>query len=560
MAADNRRKNEENKMEENRKKRDWVKNAAIVFLTVMLLLTFFSNTIMNHSLPEVATEYITSGTIVSKIRGTGVVESGDPYNVQVMEARKVAGIVAQVGDEVEKDDILLYLEDEESEELKAALDKLEALQDEYDAMVVSGLDISLVNRVEGGNAPSIEEYKQRVDTAKKEMDDALLKVDQLEDYLADTEDWIDALNLQISLEEAKSFHADVEESALNVAKSNLDNAKIAKQQAQNNYDALMADPNATPEAKNQAQQQLVAASTAVTDCEAEVNRCQQAYNDAVINAETQKSEVAATIQNLKNQVAHNQVRVRDIGNDLAEHQEDYERKQKVYNDLVNTSIPAEMNLVKKLEDIAEQKEEVAKLRDKSEGATITAPVAGKIISVNVVSGETTNPAMPVFVIQPEGKGYTVSISVTKEQATRVSVGDPADLVNAWWGSEMEAVVQSIRPDPNNPSKNKLIIFKITGEVTAGQSLTLSVGQKSAEYSTIVPNSAIREDNNGKFILIVEQKSSPLGNRFVATRVDVEVLASDDTKTAIQGGVYGYENVITTATQPIEAGQLIRLPD
>ncbi|MBQ4259826.1 MAG: HlyD family efflux transporter periplasmic adaptor subunit [Lachnospiraceae bacterium] len=547
-------------MEENRKKRDWVKNAAIVFLTVMLLLTFFSNTIMNHSLPEVATEYITSGTIVSKIRGTGVVESGDPYNVQVMEARKVAGIVAQVGDEVEKDDILLYLEDEESEELKAALDKLEALQDEYDAMVVSGLDISLVNRVEGGNAPSIEEYKQRVDTAKKEMDDALLKVDQLEDYLADTEDWIDALNLQISLEEAKSFHADVEESALNVAKSNLDNAKIAKQQAQNNYDALMADPNATPEAKNQAQQQLVAASTAVTDCEAEVNRCQQAYNDAVINAETQKSEVAATIQNLKNQVAHNQVRVRDIGNDLAEHQEDYERKQKVYNDLVNTSIPAEMNLVKKLEDIAEQKEEVAKLRDKSEGATITAPVAGKIISVNVVSGETTNPAMPVFVIQPEGKGYTVSISVTKEQATRVSVGDPADLVNAWWGSEMEAVVQSIRPDPNNPSKNKLIIFKITGEVTAGQSLTLSVGQKSAEYSTIVPNSAIREDNNGKFILIVEQKSSPLGNRFVATRVDVEVLASDDTKTAIQGGVYGYENVITTATQPIEAGQLIRLPD
>ena len=131
-------------MEENRKKREWVKNAAIVFLTIMLLLTFFSNTIMNHSLPEVATQYITSGSIVSKIRGTGVVESGDPYNVQVMESRKVAGIVAQVGDEVEKDDVLLYLEDEESDELKAALEMLDALQEEYDAMVVSGLDISIV--------------------------------------------------------------------------------------------------------------------------------------------------------------------------------------------------------------------------------------------------------------------------------------------------------------------------------------------------------------------------------------------------------------------------------
>ncbi len=547
-------------MEENRKKREWVKNAAIVFLTIMLLLTFFSNTIMNHSLPEVATQYITSGSIVSKIRGTGVVESGDPYNVQVMESRKVAGIVAQVGDEVEKDDVLLYLEDEESDELKAALEMLDVLQEEYDAMVVSGLDISIVNRVEGGNAPSIEEYKQRVDAAKKEMEDALLKVDQLKNYLADTKEWIEALNLQISLEEGKVFGVAAEESALNVAKSNLDNAKIAKQQAQANYDAVMADANASAEDKTNASQRLLDATTEVSNYEAEVSRCQQAYNNAVINAETQKSEVNATIQNLKNQVAHNQVRVRDIENDLAEKQEDYDRKQKVFNDLVNTMIPAEMNLAKKLEDIAEQKEEVAKLRDKYEGATVTAPVSGKIISVNVVSGETTNPATPVVVIQPEGKGYTVSISVTKEQATRVSVGDPADLVNAWWGSEMEAVVQSIRPDPNNPTKNKLIIFKITGEVTAGQSLTLSVGQKSAEYSTIVPNSAVREDNNGKFILIVEQKSSPLGNRFVATRVDVEVLASDDTQTAIQGAVYGYENVITTATQPIEAGQLIRLPD
>ena len=60
-------------------------------------------------------------------------------------------------------------------------------------------------------------------------------------------------------------------------------------------------------------------------------------------------------------------------------------------------------------------------------------------------------------------------------------------------------------------------------MTPGQSLNVSVGQKSANYDLIVPNSAIREDSNGKFILIVESKSSPLGNRYVATRVDVEVL-------------------------------------
>ena len=61
-------------MEETKpKNRAWVKDAAIVFLVVLLVLTFFSNTIMNHSLPEVATQMVTDGTITAKVRGTGSV-------------------------------------------------------------------------------------------------------------------------------------------------------------------------------------------------------------------------------------------------------------------------------------------------------------------------------------------------------------------------------------------------------------------------------------------------------------------------------------------------------
>ena len=35
--------------EEKKFKRGWVKNVAIIFLAVLLVLTFFSNTIMNRS-------------------------------------------------------------------------------------------------------------------------------------------------------------------------------------------------------------------------------------------------------------------------------------------------------------------------------------------------------------------------------------------------------------------------------------------------------------------------------------------------------------------------------
>ena len=112
---------------DTKKRREWVKNAAIIFLTIMLLLTFFSNTIMNYSLPEVATQYVQKGTITAKVRGTGNVEATDPYNVIVKETRVISAVAVKQGDTVEKDQIIYYLEDAESDELKKAEDELEEL-------------------------------------------------------------------------------------------------------------------------------------------------------------------------------------------------------------------------------------------------------------------------------------------------------------------------------------------------------------------------------------------------------------------------------------------------
>jgi multidrug efflux pump subunit AcrA (membrane-fusion protein) len=74
-------------MNNSEKKRGWIKNAAIIFLAVMLVLTFFSNTIMNWSLPEVSGQYAGYGTITSSIRGTGTVEANMAYNVQLEETQ-----------------------------------------------------------------------------------------------------------------------------------------------------------------------------------------------------------------------------------------------------------------------------------------------------------------------------------------------------------------------------------------------------------------------------------------------------------------------------------------
>jgi multidrug efflux pump subunit AcrA (membrane-fusion protein) len=190
---------------------------------------------------------------------------------------------------------------------------------------------------------------------------------------------------------------------------------------------------------------------------------------------------------------------------------------------------------------------------------VTAKVGGVIGTINVQAGGSIGADSPLCTINETDRGYTLKISVTNDQAKQVKIGDPADLVN-YWGGDITAKLESIANDPQNPGKNKLLVFRLSGDgLEPDTNLTLSIGQKSANYDTLVPNAAVRSDNNGSFVLVVVAKSSPLGNRYTATRVNVQVLASDDTNTAVSGLTQG-DFVVTTSTKPIEAGTQVRLVD
>ena len=158
------------------KRRDWVKNAAIVFLTIMLILTFFSNTIMNYSLPEVAIQYIQSGTITSKVRGTGTVQSSSLYNVKVTESRKVTSVAVKVGDTVAEGDVICYLDEKESTELQAAKDALKAAQVAYDTALLSG-SLTASQMQNGGKDFSVDKYKKQLINAQNAITAAQQEID-----------------------------------------------------------------------------------------------------------------------------------------------------------------------------------------------------------------------------------------------------------------------------------------------------------------------------------------------------------------------------------------------
>ena len=201
-----------------------------------------------------------------------------------------------------------------------------------------------------------------------------------------------------------------------------------------------------------------------------------------------------------------------------------------------------------------------KYTSESIGTEITANVSGTISAINVSAGKETTPGQAMAVIEVVDRGYTIKIPVTNEQAQQVKVGDTAEVSNYYWGNSVTATLEGITADPDKPGQGRLLVFRVTGDIEAGANISLSIGQRSANYDAIIPKSALREDTNGSFVLVVTSKSTPLGNRYTTTRVDVQVLAEDDTSAAVSGLSSNNDYVITTSSKPLEAGELVRMVD
>lgn len=555
--------------EKGTKRREWIKTLAIIFLVILLVLTFFSNTIMNYSLPEVAAQYIQPGNITAKIRGYGTIESGDPYSVKIEGVRKVESVEVRQGDTVEKGQVLCVFSGEDSDELEAAKEELAMAEAEFEMALLTGaVDSTIMNSA--GSTDSMQNYKNKIIAVKNEITVAEAEADAAEAKVKEWKDKVDAITLQITLTNTGIVDTTNEQTAYNNAKTAMENAKFALTEAQNKLQTIEAQISqqmsvssgdaaaleALEQQKQEANQQLIDAQAAFDTASLNCEKAQKVLDDKKATGNTD-----ASIANLERQLALLQVEQNNAQKVLDQKTEVLTAKQAQLDELVK-NISDEINLGNLNDKVNKAKKKVKELEALTEGSEVVAPISGTISSVNVKSGLDTPEDGIVFTMQPEGDGYTLSFSVTTEQAKKVNVGDVAEVVNSWRYDDMKIVLSSIRPDTTNPGQNRILVFNVSGEnVVPNQSVNVAIPQRTGGYyEMVVPNSAIREDNNGKFILIVESKSSPIGTRYIARRADVDVVASDDTQSAITGTVSGYEFVITTSTKPVEAGQYVRLPE
>ena len=552
-------------MEVKVKNRGWVKNAAIIFLAVMLVLTFFSNTFMNHSLAEVATQSVTSGSITAKVRGTGTVGSNGSYQVKAEATREIRAVMVKVGQEVNQGDVLFVLGEGPSEELDAATEQLRQLQLSYQRTAVNmpSFDYSLDER-------NIDKAKEALANAQAAENSAKAALEQ---------------NANVPEDELKAAQArlDSANDTLTQAKNDLqkryneavESQKKAAEKLQNLLNSAPAETPAPMEpaegeetgetggGEDSYQQQLAAAQAELDAANALLDSLDPSVDPTVKAAQAEVDDAQAALDAILNRAgpyaeSYNQaVEARKAAEDELFSLEYTLNQTKIQNN--KTAASAALELQDLAEQIEKAKKQLAELNG-GEDNQITANVGGIIESIAYTAGSTAPKDDVLCTIQVPDMGYSLSFSVTNEQARRLRVGDSASVTNYYWGSEITATLTNIKTDPKNPQTSKQLTFELSGDVNAGSELTISVGQKSQNYDIIIPNSAIRTDSNGSYVLTVEAKNSPLGNRYIAQRVDIEVIAADDVNSAVTGDLSYGDFVITTSNKPVQKGDQVRMAD
>ena len=560
-------------METTVKKREWVKDAAIIFLAVLLVLTFFSNTIMNRSLPEVATAAVASGNIIAKVRGSGIVTATGKNQVKAKEMRTIRSVMVKIGQEINAGDVLFVLGEGDETALDTAKENLRKLQYEYQRLALEAptydgtyedknVDLAYerllkaererdraaevyyraLERETGGDMVAvnreIEEIERQLDYIVAQMNDAQ------GDYDARRQEAWERVEIAQAAFDNVYYGYNSDEIIIGEDGEVVGGSSSDDPFDSDEYKALVLAKDHLSSIENDSYlSSLQSQHQALLDRYETLN----AHRDSLSMAST--APYLDELESAESAVYEAQI----------EYNAAVSSREFAYQDFEQKVAVSGVRLAEQAEAIRVQQEKIKSLAG-DESNVITANVSGKIDTIDCTAGDTVLKDQILCTIEVPDMGHTLSFSVTNDQAQRLRIGDTATVSNYYWGNSVTATLNNIRTDPKNPQTNKILTFDLEGEVTTGAEMSISVGQKSASYDLIVPNSAVKSDSNGKFVLRVDVKSSPLGNRYTARRVSVEVLASDDNNSAVVADVAAGDYVITTSSAPVANGDMVRIAD
>lgn len=163
----------------------------------------------------------------------------------------------------------------------------------------------------------------------------------------------------------------------------------------------------------------------------------------------------------------------------------------------------------------------------------------------------------LYGIAEKSEEWVAALFVTEEQLEYVEVNGTATVAVE---DVKEMFIGKIRSVVSYASQNKAgylaqIVICSENMDIAGRQAKVTICKESAEYEALIPIAALRKDVTGYYVLVLHEEDSVLGEGYVAHRMSVDLLDSDETYCAVRG-LPTDEIVIVSATSEIADGSKV----
>ncbi|WP_195572258.1 efflux RND transporter periplasmic adaptor subunit [Paenibacillus sp. 1001270B_150601_E10] len=239
----------------------------------------------------------------------------------------------------------------------------------------------------------------------------------------------------------------------------------------------------------------------------------------------------------------------------------------------------------------DQRKLQALLQDIEKKRYSKAPYDGIITEVKASKNDAPSSGQSILTLVKQAEGYQFTFSLTEEQAKWLEEKETVEveLVEGKKSARVKGNIESIalgaertassfgaagvgknvageKEKPEGSATPDSSMFQVTITITEGpKDMKLLPGMK-AEIDIlrspkgkghVLPNEWIKQDKDGKYVLVVEEQLGAFGNDYTVKKVYVKVIASSGEQSLVSGLTIKDE-IITESSEPLQAGDRVRL--
>ena len=520
----------------------WLKGLAGL-LAVMLVFTIASRVVASITVPQVTASAPSSGKIEHTVMASGTVEAGGEKAIVTEEGILVAQVNVHTGESIGEGETLFALDmDSLEDQIYELQNQIKKLQLENDSLKKNKAQADAKQQLELKRAQ--EDYEETI--AKNTVSDG--KANEALQKAADAKS-----QAEKELNSAKDALAQAEKE-LNAVKEELQNVK---------------DAAAAEQSKDTADQPKDAADSDASGKNEQDNTTNSTITQKLQQLEEAVQEKQNTYDTIQAKVTEKQAALDSASVALEEKQEQLESSTSTAEDakkaaeraVEDAGLSADIDHTQEINAISleQYQKQLEKLKTlKQQNGEITAPSSGIITKVCVETGQKTTDTAAV-VMSDEQSGLFFTTTTDSKNREYLSVGDNETITGV--GKETsDCSIVSLETSEDG-SSIKVSIAMQGDDFLPGESAQMTATRKSESYDYLVPVTAVWQENNKAYVLLLETENTVLGEQYIARKAEVQILDKNSSYAAVSGNSLSADcQIITDSDRTVGNGDVVRMTE